>query len=189
MSGGPELQTERLLLRRWEDRDLAPFAEMNADSRVMEHFPSTLTAEESNAMVSRIESHFTDHGFGLWAVVTRAGEQLIGFCGLAVPTFDPGFAPAVEVGWRFAFEQWGQGYATESARAALGYGFEHAGLDRVLSWAVPANQRSIQVMRRIGLTAAPELDFDHPRFLDDDRLRRHVVYRITREEWFRLATL
>jgi RimJ/RimL family protein N-acetyltransferase len=161
---------------------------MNADSRVMEHFPSTLTAEESNAMVVRIESHFEEHGYGLWAVVSKAHEELLGFCGLATPTFETGFGPAVEVGWRFAHAHWGQGYASEAASAVLDFGFDDAGLTQIYSWALPANQRSIRVMRRIGLTPAPELDFDHPRFLDDDRLRRHVVYRITREEWLRQRT-
>jgi len=89
----------------------------------------------------------------------------------------------VEIGWRFARDEWGNGVATEAAKAALDFGFEDAGLEEILSWTVPANERSQGVMIRLGMTRAPELDFDHPRLLDDDRLRRHVVYRITREEW------
>ncbi len=187
MAAGPVLDTQRLRLRRWADRDRAPFATINADPVVMEHFPSPLTTDASDLLIDRIEQHFEDHGFGLWAVETRDDHRLIGFCGLAIPKFVTEFTPAVEIGWRLARQQWGRGYATESARAVLAFGFDTAGLDRILSWALPANRRSIQVMQRIGLRPAPELDFDHPRFMEDDRLRRHVVYRITREDWVRLG--
>ncbi len=186
MAAGPALDTERLRLRRWNAHDRAPFASINADPRVMEHFPSLLEADASDQMIDRIERHFDDHGFGLWAVVTKADSRFIGFCGLAVPTFVTSFTPTVEIGWRLAHEQWGRGYATEAARAVLAFGFDTAGLERILSWAVPANQRSIQVMLRIGLGPAPELDFDHPGLMEDDRLRRHVVYWVTREEWLHL---
>lgn len=187
MATGPALDTARLRLRRWNDRDRAPFSAINADPEVMEHFPSLLTADASDQLIDRIEQHFEEHGFGLWAVETKDDHRLVGFCGLAVPTFVTNFTPAVEIGWRLAREHWGRGYATESARAVLDFGFGSAGLDRILSWAVPDNQRSIRVMRRIGLRPAPELDFDHPRLMEDDRLRRHLVYRITREEWLRLG--
>lgn len=149
----------------------------------MEHFPSVLGREESDALIERIEWQFEEHGFGLWAVELKKGGALAGFCGLAMPGFETAFTPAVEVGWRLAAEHWGHGYATEAATVVLDYGFGVVGLDRILSWAVPANTRSLAVMQRIGLRPAPELDFDHPRLLDDERLRRHVVYRITREQW------
>lgn len=182
MVPGPTLETDRLLLRRWRTEDRAPFAAINADPEVMEHFPSELTEEESDLLIDRIEASLEEKGFGLWAVEAREGGEFLGFCGLAAPNFETHFTPAVEIGWRLGRSHWGRGYATEAARAVLGFGFEVVGLDRILSWAVPANARSLRVMERIGMSRAPELDFDHPRFLDDDRLRRHVVYRITREE-------
>lgn len=100
-----------------------------------------------------------------------------------MPTFQTHFTPAVEIGWRLARDSWGSGYATEAASAVLDFAFDEAELDEVLSWAVPANVRSTQVMERIGMERAPELDFDHPRLMHDDRLRRHVVYRISRSRW------
>lgn len=183
MANGPTLETERLLLRRWKIKDRPIFAEINADPEVMEHFPAALTAEESDQLVRRIDRQFEQYGFGLWAVEIKWAKRFIGFCGLAVPSFQTHFTPAVEIGWRFAKDQWGSGYATEAAAAVLDFGFEEAGLNEILSWTLPANQRSIQVMERLGMKHAPDLDFDHPRFLHDDRLRRHVVYRITRSEW------
>ena len=183
MEAGPTINTERLVLRRWSDDDRAAFAALNADPEVMEHFPRVLTSEESDQMMRTIELHFEEFGYGLWAVDTTWAPRLVGFCGLAVPTFRTDFTPAVEIGWRFARDEWGNGYATEAAKAALDFGFEEAGLEEILSWTIPANDRSQRVMSRLGMNRAPELDFDHPRFLDDDRLRRHVVYRITREVW------
>ena len=183
METGPTIHTERLVLRRWSEDDRAAFAALNADPEVMEHFPRILTAEESDQMMQTIELHFEEFGFGLWAVNTTWVPRLVGFCCLAVPTLRTDFTPAVEIGWRFARDEWGNGYAIEAAKAALDFGFDEAGLEEILSWTVPANERSQGVMIRLGMTRAPELDFDHPRLLDDDRLRRHVVYRITLEEW------
>lgn len=183
MASGPTVETERLILRRWRERDRDEFAALNADPEVMEHFPNVLTAEESDQMLRRIDRQFEEFGFGLWAVDIKWAKKFIGFCGLAVPTFQTHFTPAVEIGWRFAKDQWGSGYASEAAKAVLDFGFEQADLEQILSWTIPANQRSQRVMERLGMIRTPDLDFDHPRFLHDDRLRRHVVYRITRQEW------
>jgi RimJ/RimL family protein N-acetyltransferase len=183
MADGPTLHTERLILRRWKDQDGDAFAALNSDPVVMEHFPGVLTREESDQMIRHMELHFEEFGYGLWAVEIRWAEKLIGFAGLAVPTFNTHFTPAVEIGWRLTRDEWGNGYATEAAKAAIDFGFDHARLDEILSWTIPANERSQGVMTRLGMERAPELDFDHPRFLDDDRLRRHVVYRLTREQW------
>jgi ribosomal-protein-alanine N-acetyltransferase len=100
--------------------------------------------------------------------------------GLAAPTFEAAFTPCVEVGWRFPVSAWGHGYATEAARAAVAFGFGTLGLDEILSWTTVANQRSRAVMERIGMTHDPADDFDHPRFPEGHRVRRHVLYRLAR---------
>jgi len=100
-----------------------------------------------------------------------------------VPSFESDFTPCVEVGWRLAVEAWGHGYATEAARAALAFGFESRGLEEILSWTVPANVRSRAVMERIGMTRDPADDFDHPNIAVGSPLRRHVLYRLSRERW------
>jgi ribosomal-protein-alanine N-acetyltransferase len=170
-------------MRGWRAADRAAFAAMNADPRVMEHFPGTMTRAESDGFVDRIETHFAEHGFGLWAVEVPGVAEFIGFVGLAVPRFEAHFTPAVEVGWRLAAGWWGRGYATEAAREALRFGFDDAGLAEIVSFTAVANEPSRAVMRRIGMTHDPPGDFDHPALPPGDRLERHVLYRLTREEW------
>ena len=173
------LTGERVLLRDWSEADLAPFSEMNADPRVMEHFPALLTRAESDALVSeRIVPQFAELGFGLWAVEVPGVAPFIGYVGLLVHTFEADFTPCVEIGWRLAFAHWGKGYATEAARLALAYGFAEAGLEEIVSFTVPANRRSIAVMERLGMAYAGE--FDHPRLPEGHALRGHVLYRLSR---------
>jgi ribosomal-protein-alanine N-acetyltransferase len=173
----PTLSTSRLLLRPWRDEDDGPFAAMNADPRVMEFFPKRLDRAESDAVAARIRGHFARHGFGLWAVAVRGVAPFAGFVGLSVPTFEAPFTPCVEVGWRLAAEHWGRGYATESALAALDYGFQELGLAEIVSFTVPENRRSIRVMERIGMVRDPDGDFNHPVLPEGHPLRRHVLYR------------
>jgi len=180
-----ELRTARLLLRRWREEDREPFARLNADPVVMEHFPATLTREQSDALADAIEARFAADGFGLWAVEVVERGEFVGFTGLARPAFEAHFTPAVEVGWRLARDTWGRGYATEAARAALAYGFDTAGLPEIVSFTAAANERSRAVMRRLGMCHDPRDDFDHPRLPAGDRLQRHVLYRLRVEAWRR----
>ena len=177
------LTTDRLLLRHWRDADRAPFAAMNADPRVMEHFPAPLTRDESDALVDEFERRFDPRGFGLWALERRDNRTFIGFTGLADVPWDAPFTPAIEVGWRLAPDAWGHGYATEAAREAVRFGFEDAGLDEIVSFTVLANLRSRAVMERLGMTHDPADDFDHPRLPATHPLRRHVLYRLDRGIW------
>ena len=172
--------TERLLLRRWRPSDLAPFAALNADPRVMRYFPATLSRAESDVFAERVEEHFAEHGFGLWAVEVPDLGPFIGFVGLSVPRFEASFTPCVEVGWRLAAEYWGAGYAPEAARAALAFGFDTLGLREVLSFTTVPNQPSRRVMEKLGMKHDPSNDFDHPALAEGHALRRHVLYRIAR---------
>jgi len=175
-----ELRTDRLLLRLWRDSDRLPFQQINADPHVMEFFPEPLTTEASDALFHRARQHFNRHGFGPFAVELIATGTFIGFIGLSVPRFEAHFTAAVEIGWRLAFEHWGNGLATEGARRVLTYGFEELGLNSIVSFTVPANLRSRRVMENIGMTHDPADDFDHPRLPEGHPLRRHVLYRIKR---------
>jgi RimJ/RimL family protein N-acetyltransferase len=194
----PTLRTERLILRPWRDEDLAPFAALNADPAVMEHFPATLTRAESDAFAARVRSEMAERGFGLWAVEAPGVAPFIGFTGLAVVRFDAPFRRAapqappggarseaepsevIEIGWRLARAHWGQGYSPEAARAALAFGFEHLGLAEIVSFTATGNARSRRVMEKIGMTHDPAGDFEHPSLPPGHRLRRHVLYRIRR---------
>src|SRR5438445_7705517 len=166
MSLPHELHTDRLRLRRWRPADGAPFAALNADPRVMEHFPATLSREESDARAARIEAHFEQHGFGLWAVEIPNVTRFAGFIGLSVPRFEARFTPCVEIGWRLAAEHWGRGYATEGAHAALAFGFDTLGLDEIVSFTTAGNLPSRRVMKRLGMRHDPADDFDHPALPD-----------------------
>jgi RimJ/RimL family protein N-acetyltransferase len=135
---------------------------------------------DSDAMADRIEAGFEKNGFGLWAVEVPGRAAFIGFIGLQVPNFEAHFTPCVEIGWRLSAESWGNGFATEGAKAALAFGFRSLRLKEILSFTVPANVRSRRVMERIGMTHSPEDDFDHPLIEEGHRLRRHVLYRIVR---------
>lgn len=180
----PRLAGERVLLRAWRASDLGPFAALNADLRVMEHYPAPLTRAESDAFVrDRVRREFETHGFGPWALEVPGVTPFAGYVGLLTPAFEADFTPCVEIGWRLAQSCWGRGYATEAARLALAYGFEEAALEEIVSFTVPANRRSIAVMERIGMSFARE--FEHPRFPAGHRLRTHVLYRLRSSEWER----
>lgn len=168
--------TERLILRNWKPSDLAPWAAMNADPEVMEHFPATLSRAEAEAVAHSLQSAIDHQGWGFWAVERRDDGAFLGFTGLkAVPERVP-FAPAVEIGWRMARHAWGAGYASEAARAALAHGFEVLKLPRIVSFTATTNLRSQAVMERIGMTRRPDLDFDHPALPRGHRLEQHVVW-------------
>jgi len=175
------LTTARLRLRPWRLEDLAPFRALNADARVMEHFPKVLTEQESDRQAAGIADHMQKHGFGSWAVEVIGVADFAGFVGLSIPTFEAHFTPCVEVGWRLAFDHWGHGYATEAARAAVDCGFGRLGLEEIVAFTVPANWRSIRVMEHLGMTRSAAEDFNHPRLPAGHPLRRHVLYRLRRQ--------
>jgi len=170
-------------MRAWREEDLQPFAQMNADPEVMRHFPSTLQAQESDALVSRYRAQHAARGFTVWALQvvesSRGAADFIGFTGLSIPGFEAPFAhadPLVEVGWRLDSRWWGMGLASEAARAAVAFGFDEVGLPEIVSFTVPANEPSWRVMQRIGMTRSEE--FDHPRAKATDWWQRHVLYRM-----------
>ena len=147
----------------------------------MEYFPGTLCRIESNELADRIRAGFAKHGFGLWAVEILNVVPFAGFVGLAVPRFDAHFTPCVEIGWRLAAEYWGRGYATEAALATLDFGLQKR--DEIVSFTAVQNRASRRVMEKLGMKSDPRDDFDHPSLPDGHRLRRHVLYRITRSAW------
>lgn len=184
MSEAPRLVTDRLILRGWEDGDREPFAALNADPAVMENFPATLSRDESDAMIDKANRLWAEIGL-CWFAVQRKDGPFIGFTGLHRQVFRARFTPAVEIGWRLARAAWGQGFASEAARAAIDWGFEERGLDEIVSFTVPANRRSVAVMERLGMTRDPSEDFQHPALPPGHALRQHVLYRLGREDWMR----
>jgi RimJ/RimL family protein N-acetyltransferase len=152
------LDTHRLQLRRWCAADLAPMARINADPEVMRYIGDGLPLDEAEtaAMISAYEQFWESTGYGRFAVVERETGALVGFAGMAVPVDVPDIMPSVEIGWRFARTCWGRGYATEAARAALGFAFDVSGLDRMVALHVIGNDASARVMTKLGMQ--PVLD-------------------------------
>jgi RimJ/RimL family protein N-acetyltransferase len=169
------LSTERLLLRRWRQEDLDPYAELCADPAVMRWIGTgrVRTREECAKAISAFERAWDEHGFGLFALELQGSGRLIGFVGLSVPDFLPEILPSVEIGWRLAADQWGKGLATEGARATLAFGFGQAGLDRIVSIHQVGNDASGRIMEKLGMRLERET-------VDPSCGRRVLVYEITR---------
>ena len=171
------IETDRLILRAFRDADREPFAAINGDPRVGDWLGGVIDRAASDAMLDRINAHIDETGWGLWAAERKADARLIGFIGLS--TVKAGalpVGPAIEMGWRLTPDAWGGGFATEGARAALDWGFDHIDTPEIIAFTATTNLASQAVMRRIGMTPDPARDFDHPRLAEDHPLRRHVVF-------------
>lgn len=179
------IKTKRLILRQWCEEDSEPFAQLNGDLRVRQYFPGLLSRQESDNSIKNMADHVQRCGWGLWAAALIQTGEFIGFIGLQEVCFSAHFTktPAVEIGWRLAFNHWGKGYATEGAQAALQYGFETLKLKEIVSFTVLENMRSRHVMEKIGMHRDPRDDFDHPKLSEGHPLRRHVLYRLNFQEW------
>ena len=177
------LETDRLILRQWCDRDFNGFCEMNADPEVMRYFPKTLTESECREFMSKMSSLIREQGWGFWAVEIKASKEVIGFVGLNSPRTKLPFTPCVEVGWRLHKRYWGYGYATEAGKKSLEYGFTHLNLEEIVAFTTESNINSRKVMDRLGMKNTgenfrfPELPLNHP-------LSEHVLYKVTKSEWF-----
>jgi RimJ/RimL family protein N-acetyltransferase len=169
------LSTERLLLRPWRTDDYEPFFAINSEPAVVRHL-SPITREGSDAMMERVGRHFAEHGWGFWALEDRASGTLIGMCGLATLGDHLPFAPGVEIGWRLSEPWQGKGLAREAAEAALRFGFETLGLNRIVAFTTPANTASWGLMERLGMTRIGA--FDHPKLPEGHALRPHLLYEV-----------
>lgn len=171
------LETERLILRAFRDADRDPWAAMNADPEVMRHFPATLTREEADAVIERVNGKIAATGVGFWALERKTDNAFLGFAGLNcighenLPIFGQW-----EVGWRLSRHAWGQGYATEAGTAALAHGFGVMRLPRILAYTAQTNTPSEAVMLRLGMKRAAEMDFEHPAIPQGHPVRPHIVY-------------
>ena len=167
------IRTRRLLLRCWTDEDLEPFAAINADPEIAYWLGGPKYAGDP-AQARRYNEVIDRHGFGRFAVERLEDGALLGAVGL-MPIFAGLPVSGFEVGWRIARAEWGRGYASEAARAAMDQAFA-LGLDEILAFTAQTNLRSQKVMDSLGLARAAARDFDHPALEEGDPLRRHIVY-------------
>lgn len=179
------IETERLLIRPFMEPDRELFHEINSDEKVMEFYPYRRTRAQSDALFDFACAETPRTGYGYTAVEIKATRTCIGYCNLAFPNLVSIFPEeTVEIGWRVAVRHWGNGYVTEAAKALLADAFAKRGLGEIISFAVPANQRSLAVMRRIGMRRDPSRDFDHPSINDDNsHLKHHITYQLSKTEW------
>lgn len=180
------LVTERLILRTWKASDIPLMAAISQDPLVMEYFPSIQDLSATQALIDRMHLHYEKYGYALYAVEIKDTQEFIGFVGLSHPSFDiphftPEGVPIVEIGFRLSSKHWGKGYATEAAKAVLDYGFTELKLNEIISFAVTSNRRSRNVMEKIGLHNSEADNFDHPKIEENSPLKRHVLYRLTRD--------
>ena len=176
------IETERLRLRDWREEDRGPFAAMNADPNVMQFFPSTLSREQSDALMDRIGSYLERRGFGLFAVERRADDAFLGFTGFSTPPADTPVVGEVEIGWRLASDHWRQGFAYEAASACVEWFWRETSHSRLVSFTAEVNEPSWRLMRKLGFEHRPDLDFDHPAVARGNLLRAHVVYVMERPD-------
>ena len=172
------IHTPRLILRQWQESDHGPYIAMKMDPEVMRYFPALQTRETTLAQIERFRTFIDENGYGFLAMERRDTGEFIGFTGLALPRFESFFTPCVEIGWRLDKAHWGQGFAQEAANACLGFGFDKLNLTEIYSFTSILNLPSINVMKKIGMKEAGQ--FEHPNIADGDRLKTHVLYKITK---------
>jgi len=146
----PLLETQRLYLRQWKQDDLSAFSRMNADERVMEFFPSTLSEKESNFFAEKIQQELKEKNYGLWAVEVKGGSSFIGFVGLHYQDFTAPFTPCIEIGWRLAFEYWRKGYAFEASLKVLEYAFQELKIEEIVSFTAKKKLSFKEINGKIG---------------------------------------
>lgn len=179
------IETERLYLRTWEPDDAQDYFRFNQDPKVIEFLRGPMTLEEVNQFMTDKNQQQEKRGFSLWATELKATHEFIGYIGLNYTDWEAAFTPAVEIGWRLGSQYWGNGYATEGAKAALQFGFNIIGLNEIVSFTVPMNHRSIRVMEQIGLRRDSQNDFRHPKLPLDHRLSWHILYRLKKVDYLK----
>ncbi len=165
--------SSRLGFRQWQHTDIVPMSTLNADAEVMKYFPSLQSLEETSGFIVRMQQEYAERGYCYYAVDTLHNHDFIGFIGLSWKTFQSPFTPCVDIGWRLARSAWGQGYATEGAKACLSHA-SVLGIHQVVAMAPAVNEPSVAVMRKAGMQYRER--FIHPLLLNDERLRECVLY-------------
>jgi len=154
---------------------------MNKDVRVMKFLGPALPRRVSDATIDRQLQLMKAGEPAFWAAERLSDNVFMGCIGVKRVTFEAGFTPCYEIGWRLAAPFWGQGYASEGAKAALIAAFKGWDMPRIYSFTVPDNIASQAVMHKIGMERVEGGDFDHPSLEADNPLLRHVLYKIDRE--------
>jgi RimJ/RimL family protein N-acetyltransferase len=174
------IETQRLILRPWNEGDRAPFHAMCRDPQVMATLGPLMSREQSDALVDRLTGFQREFGYTFWAIERREDQSFLGFCGLKPGALDTPIEGQIEIGWRLASSEWGKGYAREAAQASLDWAWDHLTVAAVMAITARVNVRSWGLMERLGMRRLADLDFDHPQVPEDSDLLPHIVYRADR---------
>ncbi len=139
-----EIATRRLQLSRPTEADAVPLQRLWRDERVQRFLGGARSEENAAACVAAVRTHWEVYGFGRWVVRARGADTIIGLCGLCH------LDDEIEVSYKFVPTAWGQGFATEAARASLTYGFGPVRLDRIVAIARVDNAGSHHVLEKLG---------------------------------------
>ena len=172
------IESSRLLLRSWKASDISDYIKINQDPMVMKYFPNKLSAQETLNHFHKMQAHFVELNYGLFALELKEENRFVGFTGFSHPQFKSFFTPCVEIGWRINWAYWDKGIATEAAKACLDFGFRNLNLEKIVSFTSIHNLASEKVMQKIGMQKLTE--FDHPNLETNHYLCKHVLYEINR---------
>lgn len=163
------LETPRLLLREFDINDAANFYKLNINPNVIKFTGDRAfkNMEEAQEFLTNY-SDYKRNGFGRWAVINKSDNGFLGWCGLK---YDERLNET-DIGFRFFEEQWNKGYATESAKSCLVYGFDKLGLKTIIGRARSENIASIKVLEKVGLQFIQKFEFDQN--------NTGVIYKIVR---------
>lgn len=179
-----ELETNRLILRRFALSDVQRMSEINSCEEVMRFFPKIYTFEDTLKFIKSVMKKYENNDLAVYACVSKLNNTFIGSVGITYHNFKSFFTPCYEVGWRLDKQYWNQGYATEAAKGVLNYGLIELCIDEIVSYSPVINTASIRVMQKIGMKFYQEY-FNHTLWDKNSPLSKHILYRITREEYLR----
>jgi ribosomal-protein-alanine N-acetyltransferase len=153
----PTLKTNRVVLREFSELDADPLRLILSEPGALRYFPSSKPPpiERVRKIIESHKNHWSEHGFGWWAAVDRADNQLLGWCGLGLlPETDE-----IEIKYLFKRSHWGRGIATEAAGICIDYAFKEAGLETIVGLTHTKNIASQRVLEKIGLTFRNEAEY------------------------------
>lgn len=176
-------ETERLILRDWDDEDEQRFYDIMNTPAVMRHLGGVQSRETWGEAFQRIRGFTREFGHTFWILEDKASRELLGFCGLKRVNA-PGAGTLTgtpEIGWRLRESAWGRGIAKEAAIASLDLGFSRFGYDHIIALTIPPNEASQGLMKRLGMKRREEFDFNDERFGPD--LNPAIIYSMEARDW------
>ncbi|TGE28955.1 GNAT family N-acetyltransferase [Hymenobacter metallicola] len=158
------LETPRLLLREMLPTDAPGILALDSDPEVLRYVPGQLlkTLEEAAGVIAYIRQQYAQNGIGRWAVVRRDTQEFIGWCGIKLVNdyHTNGRTNYYDIGYRLLRQHWGQGFASEAARASLAYAFDTLKLPEIHATARRENLASCRILERLGLRKETEFRQD-----------------------------